>query len=73
MAAPAQSTGMAYTDEELKAKGYSQSEIDRMRARISGAKVSEGIDGEEPGLPDVQARPAAERSGAGGHEPLRAS
>ena len=47
MAAPAQSTGMAYTDEELKAKGYSQSEIDRMRARISGAKVSEGIDPEK--------------------------
>ena len=47
MAAPAQSTGTAYTDEELKAKGYSQSEIDRMRARISGAKVSEGIDPEK--------------------------
>lgn len=47
MAAPAQSTGMAYMDEELKAKGYSQSEIDRMRARISGAKVSEGIDPEK--------------------------
>lgn len=47
MAAPAQSTGMTYTDEELKAKGYSQSEIDRMRARISGAKVSEGIDPEK--------------------------
>ena len=47
MAAPAQSTGMAYTDEELKAKGYRQSEIDRMRARISGAKVSEGIDPEK--------------------------
>lgn len=47
MAAPAQSTGMAYTDEELKAKGYSQSEIDRMRARISEAKVSEGIDPEK--------------------------
>ena len=47
MAAPAQSTGMAYTDEELNAKGYSQSEIDRMRARISGAKVSEGIDPEK--------------------------
>ena len=47
MAAPAQSTGMAYTDEELKAKGYSQSEIDRMRARISGAKVSDGIDPEK--------------------------
>ena len=47
MAAPAQSTGMAYTDEELKAKGYSQSEIDRMRAWISGAKVSEGIDPEK--------------------------
>ena len=47
MAAPAQSTGIAYTDEELKAKGYSQSEIDRMRARISGAKVSEGIDPEK--------------------------
>ena len=47
MAAPAQSTGMAYTDEELKAKGYSQSEIDRMRARISGVKVSEGIDPEK--------------------------
>ena len=47
MAAPAQNTGTAYTDEELKAKGYSQSEIDRMRARISGAKVSEGIDPEK--------------------------
>ena len=47
MAAPAQSTGTAYTDEELKAKGYIQSEIDRMRARISGAKVSEGIDPEK--------------------------
>lgn len=47
MAAPAQNTGMAYTDEELKAKGYSQSEIDRMRARISGAKVSEDIDPEK--------------------------
>lgn len=47
MAAPAQNTGTAYTDEELKAKGYSQSEIDRMRARISGAKVSEGIDQEK--------------------------
>ena len=39
MAAP-ESTGSAYTDEELKAKGYTQSEIDRMRARISGTKVS---------------------------------
>lgn len=47
MAAPAQNTGTAYTDEELKAKSYSQSEIDRMRARISGAKVSEGIDPEK--------------------------
>ena len=47
MAAPAQNTGTAYTDEELKAKGYSQSEIDRMRARIRGAKVSEGIDPEK--------------------------
>ena len=46
MAAP-ESTGSAYTDEELKAKGYSQSEIDRMRARISGTKVSEGIDPEK--------------------------
>ena len=46
MAAP-ESTGSAYTDEELKAKGYTQSEIDRMRARISGTKVSEGIDPEK--------------------------
>ena len=46
MAAP-ESTGNAYTDEELKAKGYTQSEIDRMRARISGTKVSEGIDPEK--------------------------
>lgn len=37
----------AYTDAELIAKGYTQQEIDQMRARIAGTEVHDSIDPEK--------------------------
>ena len=34
----------AYTDEELRAKGYAQAEIDAMRSRIAGTIVNDAVD-----------------------------
>lgn len=36
-----------YSTEDLIAQGYTQSEIDRMRARIAGTEVNEGVDKDE--------------------------
>ena len=37
----------AYTDAELIEKGYTQQEIDNMRARIAGTEVHDGVDPEK--------------------------
>lgn len=58
-----------YTDEQLRAMGYSQSEITGMRQKVAGTVTNESVDKDESvGLPAVRLRQKAHRTRDSGHE-----